>query len=171
VARADPDTAADGLHKMVHLARHALEPALRSGNDSRYLQRAEGQLRLVPPTGIRIDADDFAATATRERHQLVPPARTNLAVIQIHLEGGLSHLDTFDPKPDAPIEVRGPFGTVQSKLAGEPHRRVLGRPVRRRPERQRGRRGRGTKAHNRSSRTCGSSTTAVVPSFQRFLSL
>lgn len=42
------------------------------------------------------------------------------AVIQIHLNGGLSHLDSFDPKPDAPVEVRGPFGTVKSKLDGEP---------------------------------------------------
>ena len=37
------------------------------------------------------------------------------AVIQIHLDGGLSHLDSFDPKPDAPIDVRGPFGTVRGK--------------------------------------------------------
>lgn len=42
------------------------------------------------------------------------------AVIHLHLDGGLTHLDTFDPKPDAPAEVRGPFGTVRSKLDGEP---------------------------------------------------
>ena len=41
------------------------------------------------------------------------------AVIQVHLGGGLSHIDTFDPKPDAPVEVRGPFGTVRTKIAGE----------------------------------------------------
>lgn len=41
------------------------------------------------------------------------------AVIQIHLGGGLSHLDSFDPKPEAPAEVRGPFGTVRTKLSGE----------------------------------------------------
>ncbi|HEX6812644.1 MAG TPA: DUF1501 domain-containing protein [Planctomycetota bacterium] len=48
-----------------------------------------------------------------------PPARAQ-AVIQLHLGGGMSHLDTFDPKPEAPVEVRGPFGTVKSKLQGEP---------------------------------------------------
>ncbi|MBL8724480.1 MAG: DUF1501 domain-containing protein [Planctomycetes bacterium] len=48
-----------------------------------------------------------------------PPPRAQ-AVIQLHLGGGLSHLDTFDPKPEAPVEVRGPFGTVKSKLQGEP---------------------------------------------------
>ena len=29
--------------------------------------------------------------------------------ILIWLDGGASHLDTFDPKPNAPAEVRGPF--------------------------------------------------------------
>lgn len=41
------------------------------------------------------------------------------AVIHVHLDGGLSHLDSFDPKPDAPLDVRGPFGTVRSRLDGE----------------------------------------------------
>ncbi len=47
------------------------------------------------------------------------------AVIQLHLAGGLSHLDTFDPKPEAPVEVRGPFGVVTSKLQGEPLSELL----------------------------------------------
>ncbi len=42
------------------------------------------------------------------------------AVIHLHLDGGLSHIDSFDPKPDAPVEVRGPFGVVRSRLDGEP---------------------------------------------------
>ncbi len=40
------------------------------------------------------------------------------AVIQIHLAGGLSHIDTFDPKPEAPVEVRGPFAAIESKVQG-----------------------------------------------------
>src|SRR5262245_24685671 len=32
--------------------------------------------------------------------------------------GGPSHLDTFDPKPDAPAEVRGEFKTLQTKTPG-----------------------------------------------------
>jgi uncharacterized protein (DUF1501 family) len=42
------------------------------------------------------------------------------AVIQIYLGGGLSHVDTFDPKPDAPIDVRGPFRSIATKIPGEP---------------------------------------------------
>ncbi|MEC8474730.1 MAG: DUF1501 domain-containing protein, partial [Planctomycetota bacterium] len=38
--------------------------------------------------------------------------------ILIWLDGGASHLDTFDPKPFAPSEVRGPFGSMATKLPG-----------------------------------------------------
>ncbi|MEM7453110.1 MAG: DUF1501 domain-containing protein [Planctomycetota bacterium] len=38
--------------------------------------------------------------------------------ILIWLDGGASHLETFDPKPDAPVEVRGPFETIQTNLTG-----------------------------------------------------
>jgi uncharacterized protein (DUF1501 family) len=40
------------------------------------------------------------------------------AVILIDLFGGPSHLDTFDPKPDAPPEIRGEFATIATPLAG-----------------------------------------------------
>jgi hypothetical protein len=34
------------------------------------------------------------------------------------LVGGPSHIDTFDPKPAAPAEVRGPFNPIQTKVPG-----------------------------------------------------
>lgn len=40
------------------------------------------------------------------------------ACILIWLDGGPSHLDTFDPKPDAPSEVRSPFAPIQTAVAG-----------------------------------------------------
>ena len=40
------------------------------------------------------------------------------AVILIWLSGGPSHLDTWDPKPDAPAEIRGPFGSIATKVPG-----------------------------------------------------
>ena len=40
------------------------------------------------------------------------------AVIQIFLPGGLAQHESFDPKPFAPSEYRGPFGTVKTKLTG-----------------------------------------------------
>lgn len=40
------------------------------------------------------------------------------SVIQIFLPGGLAQQESFDPKPYAPSEYRGPFGTVKTKLTG-----------------------------------------------------
>jgi hypothetical protein len=40
------------------------------------------------------------------------------SVLLIDLFGGPSHLDTFDPKPDAPAEIRGEFGTIATRLPG-----------------------------------------------------
>src|SRR5262249_16006060 len=34
------------------------------------------------------------------------------------LQGGASHLETYDPKPDAPAEVRGPFGSIATRAEG-----------------------------------------------------
>jgi uncharacterized protein (DUF1501 family) len=40
------------------------------------------------------------------------------AVILIWLSGGPSQLDTWDPKPDASNEVRGPFGSIATRVPG-----------------------------------------------------
>src|SRR5690606_826524 len=45
-------------------------------------------------------------------------AKRAQACILIWLDGGPSHIDTFDPKPDAPAEVRGPFSTIGTSLVG-----------------------------------------------------
>jgi hypothetical protein len=46
-----------------------------------------------------------------------PPKRAR-GVILIMLEGGMSHLDTWDPKPNAPVEVRGEFRTIATTVPG-----------------------------------------------------
>ncbi|MFO0805857.1 MAG: DUF1501 domain-containing protein [Gemmataceae bacterium] len=40
------------------------------------------------------------------------------AAIILFLQGGLSHFESFDPKPDAPTEVRGEFGTIPTAIPG-----------------------------------------------------
>src|ERR1700692_213148 len=42
----------------------------------------------------------------------------NKAVILLWLDGGPSHIETYDPKPDAPAEYRGPFSTIQTRVPG-----------------------------------------------------
>jgi uncharacterized protein (DUF1501 family) len=46
------------------------------------------------------------------------PAASPKSVIMICLPGGPSHLDMYDPKPQAPIEFRGEFGTIRTKVPG-----------------------------------------------------
>jgi uncharacterized protein (DUF1501 family) len=48
------------------------------------------------------------------------PARGHRArtVIYIFLSGGLAQIDSFDPKPDAPAEIRGEFGPIATRTPG-----------------------------------------------------
>jgi len=46
------------------------------------------------------------------------PAAKAKSTIHIFLPGGMAHQETFDPKPLAPIEYRGSFGTIGTKLPG-----------------------------------------------------
>lgn len=45
-------------------------------------------------------------------------ADTGKSVILIWLDGGPSHFETYDPKPDAPSEYRGPFGDIPTNVPG-----------------------------------------------------
>ena len=42
------------------------------------------------------------------------PAKA-MSVIQLHLGGGFPQHESFDPKPEAPVEYRGSFGVVKTK--------------------------------------------------------
>lgn len=45
-------------------------------------------------------------------------SRSSTAIILIWLRGGASHLDTFDPKPDAPSDYRGPYAACDTNVPG-----------------------------------------------------
>ncbi len=45
------------------------------------------------------------------------PARAKSCIF-ILLQGGPSHIDLWDPKPEAPAEVRGPFSTIETAVTG-----------------------------------------------------
>jgi hypothetical protein len=44
--------------------------------------------------------------------------RKSISCILLWMQGGPSHHDTFDPKPEAPAEVRGEFNTIPTTLPG-----------------------------------------------------
>lgn len=52
------------------------------------------------------------------RAEAAEPRRRRTSCILIWLQGGPSQIDTFDPKPDAPPEVRGPFRPIETNVSG-----------------------------------------------------
>lgn len=71
---------------------------------------ALGGLGLTSMLGLR-----DAAAAAPSASSL---SKSNTRCIFIWLDGGPSHYETFDPKPDAPSEIRGEFGTVPTTVPG-----------------------------------------------------
>ena len=65
-----------------------------------------GGLGLTLPEFFRLQAEEAQKEAKAK------------ALIHIFLPGGISAQESFDPKPLAPIEVRGPFGSIPTKLDG-----------------------------------------------------
>lgn len=49
---------------------------------------------------------------------LAAPRSKDISCILLFLVGGPSQLETFDPKPDAPGHIRGPFGAIQTRVSG-----------------------------------------------------
>src|SRR5436190_18884384 len=47
-----------------------------------------------------------------------PPDAKSKAVIYIFLSGGLGQHDSFDPKPDAPENIRGEFQPISTRTPG-----------------------------------------------------
>jgi len=63
----------------------------------------------------------LAASATPLVRGIAPgaPSRPKAkSVILLWLWGAPSHIDTFDPKPGAPAEIRGPFSTIPTRIPG-----------------------------------------------------
>ena len=58
------------------------------------------------------------AEAPRSGASRLPGFGRAKSCIMIFLYGSPSQLETFDPKPDAPVEIRGEFGTIETSLPG-----------------------------------------------------
>jgi hypothetical protein len=56
--------------------------------------------------------------ALRLRAVAGTPSTPKTGCILIWLDGGPSHFETFDPKPEAPAEIRGEFGSIPTKTPG-----------------------------------------------------
>jgi len=60
----------------------------------------------------------LALQARAAESETAKAASTDVNAILIWLDGGPSHIDMFDPKPEAPAEIRGEFGAIETSLSG-----------------------------------------------------
>ncbi len=73
-------------------------------------------LRLGGFAGLGAFADKPSSAG--ESGMLLPGFGRAKSVVLLFTGGGVSQLDTFDPKPDAPEEIRGEFRTLQTATPG-----------------------------------------------------
>ena len=64
-------------------------------------------LGLGLPELLRASAASHAPRASSER-----------SCIFIVQYGGASHIDSFDPRPDAPADIRGPYRAIPTRVPG-----------------------------------------------------
>jgi hypothetical protein len=68
---------------------------------------------------LRLRAAAPAAAGVAARGDAAPaPAAKATRCIMIWLDGGPSHYETFDPKPGAPVEIRGEFKDIATAVPG-----------------------------------------------------
>lgn len=68
------------------------------------------QVGSLGPLGLSLPALMAPAAAAR-------PSTADSCIL-LWLQGGPSQIDTFDPKPDAPAEIRGPFQPIETNVSG-----------------------------------------------------
>lgn len=78
--------------------------------------------RVCRRSFLKIGSLGFAGLSLPEvlrvRRAQAASARRDTAVILFWMAGGPSHIDTYDTKPNATAEIRGPFATIPTSLPG-----------------------------------------------------
>lgn len=72
----------------------------------------------IAPLGLGLSGFFGAQAAAKEAGKASEPADEDVNCIFLFLVGAPSQLDTFDPKPKAPAEVRGPFSAAKTRVPG-----------------------------------------------------
>ncbi|MBY0525275.1 MAG: DUF1501 domain-containing protein [Gemmataceae bacterium] len=74
-------------------------------------------LRIGGLYSLGLGVNPHAAAAGKARSSSSSFGRAR-SVILVYTSGGMSHIDTIDPKPDAPAEVRGEFRSIPTAING-----------------------------------------------------
>ncbi len=89
----------------------SLQTGAASRNCAGMTRRAALQAGFLGAAGLALP-DYLRAKSTKGT------TSTDRSVILIWLDGGPSQLETYDPKPEAPAEFRGPFGVAKTRTPG-----------------------------------------------------
>ncbi len=77
-----------------------------------------GSRRWFLQTGLAGLAGLSLADTLRLQARAATPSADKKSVILFWLSGGPSHLDMWDPKPEAPAEIRGPYRSISTNVPG-----------------------------------------------------
>lgn len=72
---------------------------------------------LIGGLGLNLP-DFFRSRAYGQQKSYASHEPVAKGIIHIFLPGGMAHQESFDPKPFAPAEYRGPFGAIDTSLKG-----------------------------------------------------
>jgi hypothetical protein len=92
------------MQSKTHRHGHTRRAALQAG--------ISGALGISLADMLRVDAADSQAFSQASGSKREAKA---LSVIQLHLPGGFQQQESLDPKPEAPVAIRGEFGVTRTK--------------------------------------------------------
>ena len=75
-------------------------------------------LRVGALGAVGLSLPQLLAAEAREPGASGGPAAKADACIVLYLNGGPSHLDMWDMKPNGPVEIRGEFNPIATSLTG-----------------------------------------------------
>lgn len=100
------------LFKLDHGGHHAMFDLVLGGHRDCDGIRRRDFLKVGALAGLGLGLPDLL------RAQAAGGTKRDISCILVWLQGGLSHIDSFDPKPDAPTEIRGEFGAIDTIIPG-----------------------------------------------------
>ncbi|MGD9721307.1 MAG: DUF1501 domain-containing protein [Pirellulales bacterium] len=110
------------MESLPGLSKHHADHLLAAGRNpmlppARDLIRV-GSRRWFLQTGVAGLAGLGLTDVLARSAQAASPTGDRKAVILFWLSGGPSHIDMWDPKPNAPAEIRGPYRAISSSVPG-----------------------------------------------------
>ncbi|MFO0905937.1 MAG: DUF1501 domain-containing protein [Pirellulales bacterium] len=101
-------------------AASPLDPRVRVGSRRWFLELGGASLGAAAMASAGLGGLSLSqlAAAQEAGSAATGGRRAPKSVILFWLSGGPSHLDMWDTKPDAPQEIRGPYGVIPTKIPG-----------------------------------------------------